>query len=702
MQDPNFKQEQKKYENPIPSRDFILSFIKEKKYTHIQLSELLELTPEQIKPLRNRLRAMVRDKQLSCNAKGLYRIFSNRGLLIGEIIANSKGFGFIKLDKGGKDLRLNSRQMQLVFHGDMVKARLLNNRLDAEVVHIISKHRTFVCRLQINGKNAVAIVDDKKILNQIQVKKLNKNHKNNSIVIVQINKNATIDNLAIGEIISVLGDYLDEGLEIKSAIIRNQIPDQFSKDGLQQANKLPDKVAAKDKKDRKDLTKLAFVTIDGEDSRDFDDAVFAKPYKNGWKLFVAIADVAYYIKEGSALDEEALDRGNSVYFPRQVIPMLPDKISNGLCSLNPKVDRLTITCEMVIDENGKLLNYKFYNSMIFSNARLTYTQVADFLENGSNSSVDNLKIATNLTTLYELYKVLKIAKEKRGVMDFDRAESKIIFNNDGKIDDIVASSRNDAHKLIEECMLMANQSAALFLAKNDENFLYRIHPNPTDEKIAVTKKFLATIGISLSGGDNPSSDDFSKTLKDARGRVDENIIKTVILRTMKQANYSPNNSGHFGLAFEDYAHFTSPIRRYADLLVHRAIKRAILKKSNCKRDMVTIGKHISMTERRADDATRDVEKWLKCEYMASKVGQGFSGIIASVTSFGLFVELDNIFVEGLILLRDLKNDYYLYDESKMSLIGSKSGKGYKLGDKVNVILVSVSLDERRISLVIDD
>lgn len=697
MKDPNYQQEAQKYENPIPSREFILSFITKNKLTHAQLVEKLELLPEQKKPLTHRLRAMVRDKQLSCNADGVYRIFSNRGLLTGTIIANPKGFGFIALDKGGKDLRLSSKEMQKCMHGDKVKARLLNSKLDAQIVEVVATNKNIVGRIEITDTQTFVIADDKRIKNKILIIG-KKSYTESSVVVVEIIKSPTLDSFAVGEVITVLGDFKSEGVEIKSALIRNQIPDEFSKEVLDEVKKLPKSVLKKDKKNREDLTQIPFVTIDGDDSKDFDDAVFCEQTSNGWRLQVAIADVAHYVKEGSALDEEAIDRGNSVYFPRFVVPMLPEEISNGLCSLNEKVERLSVVCTMNISPVGQILDYEFCNGVIFSHARLTYNKVNEFFED--KSLIKDAKIKQNLENLYGVYQSLKIAREKRGVMDFDRTESKIIFDDNGKIKDIVGFDRGDSEKVIEECMLAANQSTALFLAKHKAVFPYRNHPNPTEEKIKSTKKFLAGIGLSLSGGENPNSRDFAKTLKKAKGRVDENIIKTVILRTMKQATYHSENEGHFGLAFEDYTHFTSPIRRYSDLLVHREIKQIIAGKKPKIKNINQITEHISMTERRADEASRDVEKWLKCEYMQSKIGQEFSGVISGVASFGMFVELGETFIDGLVAMRDLKDDYYTYDETSVSLRGRASGKTYKLGDEISVLLAGVNLEERQISLVL--
>ena len=702
MSDPHYDREAEKYESPIPSREHILSFIQKKPRSKRQLFELLLLTDEQKKPFEKRLRAMVRDKQLSCNKNGVYRTFSNRGLLTGSVIANPKGFGFVVLDKGGKDLRLSSQQMKLVFHGDKVKVRLLNRKLDAEVVNVIETVKTVVGRLHLDGQYPYVVVDDRRIKHNIKITKLLKECMDNQVVIVEILSSPTLDSEATGKVTDILGTYLDEGVEIDSALHRHQIPSAFSDDSLSESKRLSDKVLEKDKKGRVDITHLQLITIDGDDSRDFDDAVYAEPSENGWKLIVAIADVSHYINENSALDIEAFDRGNSVYFPHRVVPMLPEVISNGLCSLNPNVERLCMACEMSIDSLGELIDYKFYPALMLSHARLTYSQVSEILENKKSSLRDSYSnVIENIEFLYGLYKTLRISRQKRGVMDFDRIESQILFNDKGKIDNIIARQRNDAHKLIEECMLMANQSSAKFLGKHKEDFLYRIHPKPTSEKIEVTRQFLSAVGLTLEGGNEPESRDFAKVLKNARGRDDENIIKTVVLRTMKQAVYTPSNEGHFGLAFEDYTHFTSPIRRYPDLLVHRAIKRVLNNQPRSPSNkMSEIGSHLSMTERRADDATRDVEQWLKCEYMRDKVGQEFSGVISGVAGFGLFVELSEIFVEGMVSVRDLKDDYYVYDETHHQLTGERGGKIFRLGDMIEVKVASVSLDDRKIDFIL--
>lgn len=702
MSDPYYKRESKKYNKPIPSRGYILSFFEKKSHKLHELCNLLSIDHHQKKPLTHRLRAMVRDQQLNCDQRGVYHKFSEKNwVMTGTVIANPKGFGFITLDKGGKDLRLSSKQMQLVFHGDRVKVRLLNQRGDTQIIKVIKSIETVVGRLHLEKDGAYVVVDDKRIKHNISISKINREHLDEQIVIVKITKSPTLKSLAVGEIVQILGSYMDEGVETDSALYRNGIPVDFSPEALIQTDKLPSIVTDSDKKGRIDITKMKLVTIDDEDSRDFDDAVYAQTTSKGWKLVVSIADVSHYVKEGLYLDKDATDRGNSVYFPHHVVPMLPEVLSNGLCSINPDVERLCMTCEMNIDTHGNLLDYKFYPAVMLSHARLTYTKVSQILEHHDvDLTQQYASVMDNLNTLYDLYKALKYAKIKRGVMDFDRIESQILFNDNGKIDNIIARSSNDAHKLIEECMLMANQASAKFLNHHNEDFLYRIHPKPTVEKVEVTRQFLTAIGLTLEGGTQPDSKDFAKVLASAKGRDDETIIKTVVLRTMKQAVYTPVNEGHFGLAFENYTHFTSPIRRYPDLLVHRAIKRVLDKKSRKpSKKMLEIGAHLSMTERRADDASRDVEQWLKCEYMRDKIGNTFNGVISGVASFGIFIELTDVFVEGMIAIRDMKDDYYIFDDIHHQLKGERTGKIYQLGNTIKIQVASVNLDDRQMAFV---
>jgi ribonuclease R len=449
------------------------------------------------------------------------------------------------------------------------------------------------------------------------------------------------------------------------------------------------------------------VTIDGEDAKDFDDAVFCKKIpRGGWVLYVAIADVSHYVLPNTALDEESLNRGNSVYFPERVIPMLPEVLSNELCSLKPHVDRLTMVCEMTISAAGKMTGYQFHEAVIHSHARLTYNQVYAMVEqNDVELQQRYQKLMPYLQELFAVYRTLHAARVKRGAIDFDLPETKIVFGEGRKIERIVAVHRNDAHRLIEECMLCANICAARFLLKHEAEGLYRNHEGPSPEKLNDLRKFLGELGLKLPGKEEPEPKDYAKLLLTIADRPDAHLIQTVLLRSLSQAMYSPENKGHFGLAFDAYAHFTSPIRRYPDLLVHRGIRK-VLRRERMSGEIhpqwIKFGEHCSMTERRADDATREAIDWLKCEYMLDKVGEEFPGVISSVTSFGLFVELSEIYVEGLIHISMLRNDYYQFDPLKHALSGERTGKRYRLGDVVHVKVVRVDLDERKIDFVMAD
>ncbi|MCP1365836.1 ribonuclease R, partial [Halomonas sp. BBD48] len=501
------------------------------------------------------------------------------------------------------------------------------------------------------------------------------------------------------------------------------IPAEFPPEVEAEIAGMSAEVVEADKRHRIDLRDFPLVTIDGEDAKDFDDAVCAWKTRSGsWKLIVAIADVSHYVRPGTALDEEAHVRGNSVYFPGQVVPMLPELLSNGLCSLNPEVDRLTLVCEMNISKSGAISRYKFYEAVIRSHARLTYTQVGEMLESPDSPEGQELcqryeSLVPSLKNLHELYKLLRLSRGERGAIDFETTETQILFNSERKIETIVPRSRNDAHKLIEECMLAANVATARFLDKHDLPALYRIHEPPAPERLDKLRLFLNELGLTLGGGDDPTPQDYQQLREVIKDRPDADIIQTVMLRSMSQAVYSPHNEGHFGLAYPAYAHFTSPIRRYPDLLVHRAIRSVIRgprQTSTVQRaegapvekpskwcpytfeQMVELGEHCSMTERRADDATRDVTDWLKCEFMSDKVGEVFEGTIASVTQFGIFVRLDEVYVEGLVHVTSLPSDYYHYEAEKHRLKGERGGISYRLGDGVTVQVARVDLDERKI------
>jgi ribonuclease R len=481
-------------------------------------------------------------------------------------------------------------------------------------------------------------------------------------------------------------------MEIEIALRKFDLPNEFSKKAMAQARAMPAEVRAEDVgKARRDLRDLPFVTIDGETARDFDDAVHAVREGRGFRLRVAIADVSHYVRHGDVLDLDARERGTSVYFPRRVIPMLPEKLSNGLCSLNPGVDRLAMVCDMAITPAGKVARYEFYAAVFRSHARMTYTQVWELLSSGSPSE--------NLQTLHDVYKVLAQERERRGAIDFESVETKMEFDAKGKILRIVPETRNEAHRLIEECMLAANVCAGNLLASRGHPVLYRVHGEPAPEKVKALREFIAELGLSLPGGESPKPKDYAQLLAKIRKRPDFMLLQTILLRSLKQAVYTPENVGHFGLAFDAYVHFTSPIRRYPDLLVHRAIKAVLDNRRYEGVDWGELGRHCSETERRADDASRDVENWLKCFYMQDRVGGVFEGSITGVTSFGLFVMLDQYYVDGLVHISELGRDYYRFEPHRHALLGERTGKQYRLADRIKVKLVRVDLDTRRIDLI---
>ncbi len=452
------------------------------------------------------------------------------------------------------------------------------------------------------------------------------------------------------------------------------------------------------------MRQLPLVTIDGETARDFDDAVYCEPHGTGYRLVVAIADVSHYVQPGDALDKEALNRGNSVYFPRRVIPMLPEELSNGLCSINPHVERLCMVCDMQISGTGDIEKYRFYPSVMLSHARLTYNQVADMLANPQGENAQKFAaVLPHINHLYTLFKTLLQARERRGAIDFETIETQMVFDDQGKIERIVPVVRNDAHRLIEECMLAANVCTASFLAERQHPVLYRVHEGPTPEKLEAVREFFKEFGLQLGGGDEPQAGDYAKLLKQIKGRPDMALLQTVMLRSLRQARYCPENAGHFGLGYEAYTHFTSPIRRYPDLLVHRAIK-AVLNNKQYKphEKWESLGIHCSQTERRADDATRDVEAWLKCFYMRDHLGSVFDGTVSSVTGFGLFVALDDLYIEGLVHVSELGTDYFHFDPTKHQMLGERTGKRYRLGDRVRVKVVRVDMESTKIDFVLEE
>ncbi len=711
--DPKADIEAQKYENPIHSREYILEYLAERgspaTYQQIE-SELTINTPETKEALRRRLIAMVRDGQLYKNRKQAYGPLGKMELIAGRIIGHKDGFGFIEPDLGGDDLFVSPRQMRSVFHGDRVLARVSSvtrGRGEAVIVEVLERNTQQVVG-RFHTESGVNFVEpSNRRLTQNIIISPDDTHgaTEGQVVVAAITAHPTKHSPPLGKIVEILGDHMAPGMEINVAIRSHDLPFIWPEDVLLEASRFAPEVQEEDLNGRSDFRNLPFVTIDGEDARDFDDAVYCEPReKGGWMLYVAIADVSYYVRPGTALDKEAYKRGNSVYFPRRVIPMLPETLSNNLCSLNPNVDRLAMVCTMTIHPTGRIMRYRFSEGVIQSRARLTYTQVHAMMEKKDRRMRERFKeFVPHLTHLYDLFHILHKSRRARGAIDFDLPETKIIFSNERKIEKIVPYERFDSHRVIEECMLSANICAARFLEKNEQPALYRVHEGPTEEKLNDLRRFLVEMGLKMPTHRAPVPGDYAHILRVIQDRPDAHLIQTVLLRSMSQAIYDPDNRGHFGLAYDAYAHFTSPIRRYPDLLIHRAIKQVLARHPlslDALPELKKAGEHCSMTERRADDATTEVTDWLKCEFMMDKVGQEFSGVISGVTSFGIFVELLDIYVEGLVHIATLPDDYYQFDPIRHTLTGDRMGRRFRLGDPVKVKVSRVDLDQCQIDFVL--
>lgn len=709
--DPFFRREAQKYEHPIPSREFIMALLETegRPLNRQQITRALNVKGDEAEEaLRRRLRAMERDGQLIRNRRGGYGLIKKMDLVRGRVIGHPDGFGFLVPEEGGDDLFLATGEMRAVLHGDKVVARVTGadrrGRKEGAIVEVLERaNHDVVGRYYVEGGVGFVVADNKRINQDILVPAAQVyGAKDGQLVVVEVMEQPTKRRQAMGRVIEILGDHMAPGMEIDIAIRAHELPQEWSVLVDMETAELPRDVPEEAKRDRKDLRDLALVTIDSEESKDFDDAVYCEKKGGGWRLVVAIADVSHYVAPGGALDGEAKRRGNSVYFPGRVIPMLPEALSNNLCSLNPQVDRLCMVCDMRLNASGRLTEYQFYPAVMRSKARLTYTKVAAMLvDQNEVLRAEYESLVPHLEDLYSLFKVLHQRRAKRGAIDFDTTETRIVFGPGKKIERIVPVERNDAHRLIEECMLMANVATADFLSKAGIPSLYRVHEGPPAQKLADLREFLRELGLKLPGGEKPETKDFARLLEHVRGRPDAHLIQTVMLRSLSQAVYSPDNQGHFGLAYKAYTHFTSPIRRYPDLLVHRAIRHVLARLPAEEfrygtEDMAVLGEHCSMTERRADEATRDALDWLKCEFMMDKVGGEFPGIITGVTGFGLFVELDDIYVEGLIHVTGLSNDYYHFDPTKHRLVGERTRRIYRLADRLRVRVARVELEDRKI------
>jgi ribonuclease R len=713
--DPFSQRESHKYKHPIHSREFIIDYFSQHKKSMAlrQIAKALKLSnPHEIEALRRRLRAMVRDGQLTQTRKRQYTLIEGDNLLTGRVIGCRDGFGFIAPEDGTSDILISAYQMRKVFDGDQVKFRIIDvdsqNRREGEIVDVIERKLTTITGRYFKEKDMGFVEpSNQRITHDIIIPEGKSGKaKSGQYVVVEIIAYPTVRSYSIAHVIEVLGDYLAPRMEIEVAIRAHGLPYKWPKPVLAAAKKLPFKITTKTLKERIDLRHLAFVTIDGEDSRDFDDAVYAeKRKKGGWQLYVAIADVSHYVKPNTQLDQIALERGTSVYFPQQVIPMLPEILSNDLCSLNPNADRLALVCQMTITNKGHVSWYRFYSAVISSHARLTYKTTYQILsEKLLEKTAYSTEILNNLHHLYAIYHVLEKQRNKRGALNFEMPEFKVILGKAGKIKQIKPIVRNIAHKLIEECMICANVCAAKFLSQHKMAALYRVHDCPTNDRLTDLKTFLREMGLKLNGGDLPSPKHYAKLTNQLEGRHDAYVIQIALLRSLSRAIYSVNNAGHFGLALEDYTHFTSPIRRYPDLMTHRAI-RAIIEKQTPqypfdKDSLVKIAEHCSITERRADDATNDAIDFLKCEYVKNQLGEDFDGVISRVTGFGLFVELTRFYLTGLVHISTLTDDYYSFEPIKHRIVGKRTGKIYRVGDKLRVKVAQVTLEEKQVDLVL--
>lgn len=710
--DPLLEREKERYGHPLPSREYILQVMKEQgvPVTDLALCKLLGVTVKEHDIFDRRLSAMLREGQIMRNRKGALCMIEKLALIKGVVQGHADGFGFFIPDDDQSDLFLSAKEMHKVFHGDRVMVRETGvdrrGRREATIVEILERANTkLVGRLHVDHGIMFVEAENRRISQDILVPKDKAmKAKAGQVVIVKIIQQPSKQAQPIGQVIEILGDYTAPGMEIEIALRKHDLPYEFSSEVDKRASLFSKKVSKKELDKRVDIRHLPFVTIDNETARDFDDAVYCEAHdKGGYKLYVAIADVSHYVRAKDALDEAARERGNSVYFPRRVIPMLPEVLSNGLCSLNPLRNRLCMVCEIRLKSNGSLIDYRFYSAVMRSHARLTYNKVAAMLLNSQGKEAKQYKqLLPHIQQLNKLYKVLIKARKKRGAIDFETTETQMLFNDQGKIKKIQPVLRNDAHRLIEECMLFANVCASDLLQKHKHPAIYRVHEGPTSEKLDALRDFLKEFGLQLGGKSKPSARDYAKVLQKIKDRPDAQLLQTVMLRSLQRAVYSPDNVGHFGLAYECYAHFTSPIRRYPDLLIHRAIKAVLQGKQYHPGNWHELGEHCSQTERRADDATRDVESWLKCFYMQDKIGECFDGIISSVTGFGLFVSLNEVYVEGLVHISELPSDYFHFDASKHRLMGERSGLQYRLGDQLRVKLARVDLETSKIDFVLVD
>lgn len=698
--DAKFSEEQEKYTLAIPSRTFIQEALNAaKKVTFDELAAIFGLKEEwQLEALSNRLYIMNRARQLHCNSREEFMPVGGDDTVIGLFEGTVEGHGYVTV-KDQESIYVSPKDCKNVMHHDEVEVVITGvfrskSMRQGRVVKIVKRNlHELIARISMYDGSAMAVPENRKVSQHFLILEDALNQaKNHDLVKIEVDQEALNKGSFIAKVTEVFGRKMTKDIAILQAIMEHQLPHEFSKATDALLKTISDEVSEEDKVGRKDYRHLPLVTIDGITARDFDDAVYAEKMEDGnFKLYVAIADVAHYVKNGNAIDADAIQRGTSVYFPDRVIPMLPEKLSNGLCSLNPDVDRLCMVCEMIIAPNGEMVKFEFFEGVMRSHARLTYELVAELITEENPIQEDYAEIMPHILNLYSLYKVLRKARDQRGSIDFETKETEILYNDEGLIDKIEFRIRNEAHMIIEECMIAANIAAATFLESNELPALYRVHAKPPEDKLGKLRAFLVEYNLGVEGGDAPEPKDYAKTLAMAAELPVFDIIQTMMLRSMAQAVYQPENEGHFGLSLTHYAHFTSPIRRYPDLTVHRGIKYLINKNKEgatkypyTEKMMISLGESLSEMERRADKAVADVVTWLKCEYMQQYIGKVLSGRVAGITKFGVFVELDDIYIEGLVHMSNLPGDYYHFDDVRYRLIGEKTGILIKLNDEVVV------------------
>jgi len=708
--DPEFAEQLKKYDNPVPSRKALLDYLTQHKKI-LQLDKIADnigiKNDEQLEALRRRLNAMINDGSLFINRKRGYGVRDKTDLIKGVVQAHADGFGFLVSPELEKDGFILPKEMRKVMDGDIVLASIQEgrrkNKEEAYIVEILERaHKTLVGKFFHKQGQGIVEPDNSAIDGIIIPAGSEATANDGDFVTVLINEYPDRHRPAIGEVIAILGQQLNSRLAMELTMASANLPHDWPEDFERVVSYIPNKVTEEDlTEDVVDIRHLPLVTIDGEDARDFDDAVYAEKNDKGWRLIVAIADVSKYVPPNSELDKEAFKRGTSVYFPGKVIPMLPLELSNGICSLNPQVDRMCMVCDMLISKTGAIRKHRFYRAVMHSHARITYKQCWNYLDKQVKQGSWHEKVAPALDTMNDLYKAMSVEKEKRGAITFNSSDVFISIDAEGQVSGITPYERNDAHKLIEAFMIAANISAAELVEKHKVPAAYRVHDTPPERKLTDLKAFLQSLGIKPNFSDPVEPKDFERIINEIQGRDDVNLIESVLLRSQALASYEANNGGHFGLALNHYAHFTSPIRRYPDLMIHRAIEY-IIRKDKPKKYIYSPQKasemaaQCSLNERRAETASRDVDARLKCMYMEQFIGEEMNGIVSGVTHFGVFVTLDNIMVDGLIHVTSLPNDYYHHEKVQHKLVGERSGHIFQLADKIKIKVAAVSIDDRKI------